>query len=221
MTDNLESKKVKIRHATKKDLSAIMDVEQSWHTEGQASEDKFLTRLDRFSKGFFLAYIEDRHNNETVVATITAMPLKYHPLKVDAFTTWDTVTNNGFLYEESPEDCNALYIVSGVIDHRYRGLNIFTPMILKEVELARSLDYQFVLAGAVLPGYRKFCQKNGEHPAYEYCTYRRGKHLADPLLAMYEAIDFHIPNEEHVIPEYFPDDASKNFAGLVVHQLKD
>ena len=110
--------------------------------------------------------------------------------------------------------------MSGVIDNRFRGLNIFAPMVLREAALASSMGLRYVVAGAVLPGYRKFCEQHGEINAFEYCATRRGKHLVDPLLAMYEAIGFSVPDALHVIPEYYPDDASRNFAALVVRDLQ-
>lgn len=211
---------IEIRNATKHDLNAILAVEQSWHKNSRASEEKFISRLERFPLGFFLAYIKDEKGDERVVATITAMPSYYTPSDVSTFNNWDKVTNNGLLFVDPPLNSNALYIVSGVIDDRYRGLNIFSPMVSKEISLASSLGYDYVLAGAVLPGYRKYCEQQGECSAYEYCLKRRGRHLVDPLLSMYESLNFQIPNANHVIPEYYPDDASKNYAGLVVYRLE-
>jgi hypothetical protein len=130
------------------------------------------------------------------------------------------VTNNGYLFEHTDlAACNALYIVSGVIDNAYRGLNVFGPGILKVVEAAASLDKQYVVGGAVIPGYRKYCERHGATDAFQYCSRRVGKHLADPLLALYESIGFTVPDREHVVEGYYPDDASRNYAALVVRDL--
>ncbi|QLC72443.1 hypothetical protein LPB260_16845 [Pseudomonas sp. LPB0260] len=206
-----------IRPATPDDLPAILRVEDSWHEQGRAGADKFLARLERFPQGFFLACVGD--SAEQVVATITAMPIRYQADDVSHFSNWDAVTGNGYLAPFDLAACNALYIVSGVIDQRYRGQDIFAPMVLREVALAQSLGLRYVLAGAVLPGYAKHCQRHGECPAHDYCASRRGQHLLDPLLAMYEAIGFAVPDARHVIAEYFPDDASRNHAALVVRDL--
>lgn len=209
-----------IRHATPSDLPGILQVEQSWPEDGRAGADKFLARLEKFQQGFFLACVRDEAGAEIIVATITAMPLQYQPLAMGNFKCWDQVTNHGYLHNTDLSGCNALYIVSGVIDKKYRGLNIFAPMILREVVLAQSLGMRYILAGAVIPGYRKFCNQHGEISAFDYCTTRRGKHLVDPLLAMYEPIGFSAPDAQHIIPEYYPDDASQNFAALVVRDLQ-
>ncbi len=201
-------------------MPAILTVEQSWPESGRAGEDKFLARIRKFPQGFFLACLNNETGAETVAATITAMPLDYQPATAVHFRSWNQVTHDGYLYDVDLSDCNALYIVSGVIDQRYRGLNIFAPMVLREVELAQSLGLRYVLAGAVIPGYRKFCQKHGNASAYDYCATRRGKHLVDPLLAMYETIGFSVPDERHVLADYYPDAASQNYAALVVRDLE-
>lgn len=211
---------ITIRQATPSDLPGILQVEQSWPEDGRASADKFLARLEKFPQGFFLACITGPAGTETVVATITSMPLHYQPSAMNHFKSWDQVTRQGYLHEVDLARCNAVYIVSGVIDSRYRGLNIFTPMVLRVATLAASLGMRYVLAGAVIPGYRKFCTRHGELSAFDYCVKRRGKHLVDPLLAMYETIGFSVPDVQHVIPEYYPDDASRNFAALVMRDLE-
>lgn len=211
---------ISIRNATEADLPAILTVEQSWPEPGRAGEDKFLARIQKFPQGFFLACINDETGAETVVATITVMPLDYQPATAGNFKSWNQVTHDGYLCAVDLSQCNALYIVSGVIDQRYRGLNIFAPMVLREVELAQSLGLRYVLAGAVIPGYRKYCEKHGNGSAHDYCVTRRGQHLVDPLLAMYEAIGFSVPDERHVLADYYPDDASQNYAALVVRDLE-
>jgi hypothetical protein len=211
--------RIKIRNARLEDISQILRVEQSWPIDGRASAEKFIARLDKFSQGFFLACIDDAEGHELIVATITSMPLHYDPASVSQFKCWDSVTANGFLPQFNLAQCNALYIVSGVIDSEYRGLNIFGPMVLKVASLASTLGLRYVLAGAVLPGYQKYCSQHGDIPAYDYCATRRGQHLLDPLLAMYESIAFEVPDAAHVLAEYYPDDASRNFAALVVRDL--
>ncbi len=210
---------ITIRTATSSDLPGILRVEESWPADARAGADKFMSRMEKFGAGFFVASVQDGERGEVPAATITAMPLTYQPEAPHAFSSWDRVTNDGYLRAADLSACNALYIVSGVIDTRYRGLNIFTPMVLREVELAQRLGLRYVLAGAVIPGYRKFCERHGETSAYAYCRTRRGQHLVDPLLAMYEAIGFAVPDADHVLKEYYPDDASRNYAALVMRDL--
>lgn len=195
-----------------------MAVEQSWNDEGRASAETLRTRMARFPRGFLVGCLEHEGRGR-IVATVTSMPLRYRPGHAADFRNWNEVTNHGLLHEATATDANALYIVSGVIDREFRGHAIFAPGILAQVGLARELGLRHVLAGAVIPGYRSWCEKNGETDAWRYCSLRRGRHLVDPLLAMYEAIGFHVPDAAHVLPDYFPDYASRDHAALVVRDL--
>lgn len=208
-----------IRRASIEDLPQIMDVEQSWNEEGRAGIDKFHSRLEHYKDAFFLASVTDNNKATTVVATITALPVEYNPSNLSTFKDWDTATNNGFFFPKTPANANALYIASGIIDKSYRGENIFHDMVSKEVETASELGLRYIVAGAVIPGYKQYCQTNGDISAYDYCSKHRGKRLVDPLLQMYSGLHFHVRNEAHVIPNYFPDDASCNYAALVVRDL--
>jgi len=202
-------------------MPGILAVEQSWHAAGRAGTDKFAARLARFPQGFIVVTLDDDAGPK-IIATATSMPLQYDEAHLEQFSSWDAVTSNGYLTEEIDlASCNALYIVSGVIDHAYRGLNVFQPGILKLAQIAASLGLRYVVGGAVIPGYRKYHDKHGAVGAYEYCTTRIGRHLADPLLAMYESIGFTVRDSRHVIEGYYPDDASRNYAALVVRDLQE
>jgi hypothetical protein len=210
---------ITFRNATRADLEGILAVEESWPVNGRAGADKFLARLERFPAGFFVASVSEA-GREKLVATLTSMPLQYDPSNLKTFRGWNEVTNHGYLFPDMDvARCNAIYIVSGVIDKAHHGLNLFGPGVLLEVELARRLGLRFVIGGAVLPGYKRHCVRHGSVDAYSYCRRRRGRTLADPLLAMYESIGFTVPDAAHVLPEYYPDDASKNYAALVVREV--
>lgn len=211
----MAEKSIRCRPAAADDLPGILQVEQSWPEASRAGADKFRARLARFPQGFFVACL-----GEKIVATITAMPAAYEPQRVGEYRDWASVTNDGYLFERSDlAGCNAVYIVSGVIDKDHRTLDIFDPMVLQEVELARRLGLRYVVAGAVLPGFRKYADDHPGIGAYEYCATRRGSRLVDPLLAMYERIGFSVPDARHVIAGYYPDDASRNYAALVVRDV--
>jgi len=212
---------MRIRNALKGDRDAILRVEQSWREESRAGADKFLARLEKFPQGFFLASIEE-DGREQVIGTITSMPTTYEPDQIGRFSNWAAVTNDGYLFERRDlAGCNALYIVSGVIDDAYRTHDAFGPGVLAVAGAASALGMRYVLGGAVLPGYRAYWEKHGPIDPYAYCTMRRGSRLVDPLLAMYERIGFTVRDERHVIAGYYPDDESRNHAALVVRDLQD
>lgn len=207
-----------IRNARLDDIAQIMRVEGSWEEAARAPKKKLVARIEKFAKGYFLAYADNKE--EKVVATITSMPMAFNPNDVSQFDNWDSVTNYGYLPENiNIAKSNALYIVSGVIDEEFRGYDIFSPMVLKVVELAKEMSLNYVLAGAVIPGFKRYKEKYPEASAYEYAEKRRKQSLIDPLLHMYEKIGFKVPDSRHIIPEYYPDDASMNYAALLVNDL--
>jgi hypothetical protein len=206
-----------IRNATEADLDEILKVEASWPEQARAPREKFVARLRKFPQGFFLVEHEG-----AAVATITACPHRYEPARPQAMHSWDRVTNQGFLHDIGPlTDYNALYIVSGVIATAHRGRDVFELAVRREVTLAQELGLAYVVAGAVIPGYAHYCATHGEIPAREYALLRRGTHLVDPLLDMYQRIGFKVPDSDHVIAEYFPDDASLNHGAVVVLRIND
>ena len=208
---------VVIRNATPEDMDQIMAVEESWPEMARAPRDKFEVRLQKYPQGFFVWEEDGR-----ILATITSMPFVYNPADPKKqFSNWDDVTNKGYLFDiGKPEDYNAIYIVSGIIEKDARGGDIFERMVTRVVELARELGYRYVVAGAVIPGYKRYCVKNDAVPASEYVFMKRGNRLIDPLLDMYQKIGFQAPDANHVVREYFPDDASLNYAAIVVHDDK-
>lgn len=207
------------RQASLSDLDAILAVEQSWDEQGRANAETFLTRMQRFPQGFFVGCVQ-HGSEEPIVATVTSMPIRHNPQRLDTYKNWDSVTNGGKLFDRvNLADCNGLYIVSGIVDAAWRGHNVFAPGITAQLQLAARLGFRYVLAGAVIPGYRHHCEKHGETDAWTYCTTRRGSHLIDPLLSMYEALGFGLSDRRQVVPEYFPDYGSRNYAALVMRDL--
>jgi hypothetical protein len=204
-----------IRNATLADLPEILRVEESWPEAARAPREKFVARIEKFPQGFFVA-----ERDGEMLATITACPIAYDPAHPKRLSSWDAVTNHGFLHDIGDlSGYNTVYIVSGVIVEAHRGGDIFERMVLTEVELARRMGYRYVIGGAVMPGYARYCERHGAIPAGDYALLRRGHHLADPLLDRYARIGFRVPDRDHVIAEYFPDDASLNNGALVVHTV--
>jgi hypothetical protein len=203
-----------VRNATADDLDGIMAVEESWAPVGRAPRQKFVARLQRFPQGFFVAEREGR-----IYATITSCPIHYDPADPAPLSTWSEVTNDGFLLEKYDYSaCNALYIVSGIIDKSNRGKGIFAPLVRSEAGVARALGLKYVVAGAFIPGYASYCAEHGDIPAAQYAFLRRGKRLVDPLLQMYSRLGFAVPDPRHIVKDYFPDVASRNYAALVVRK---
>lgn len=210
---------IEMRTARPEDMPEILRIEACWPESGRATEDKFRARMRNFGQGFQVAWLRGEDGAEQAVGTISSMPVAYDPSHLEGYRDWGMVTKDGYLGDCSLTGCNALYIVSGVIDPVHRGADVFGHGIRSMVALARRLGLRHVLAGAVIPGYARYCETKDEIPAFDYCRLRRGDRLVDPLLSMYESLGFRVTDSMHVIPEYFPDDASRNYAALVRHDL--
>ena len=204
-----------IRNAGARDLDRIMAVEESWPEVARAPREKFVARLEKFPDGFLLA-----EQAGHACGTMTSCPFRYDPTDLHRLRSWNEVTNNGYLHDqEGIENYNSLYIVSGVIAKDARGGDIIERLALAQVDLAGRLGLDYVLAGAVIPGYARYLEKHGPIAAPEYVMLRRGKRLVDPFLEKYRRIGFTVPDKDHVIEEYFPDAQSKNYAAIVVCAL--
>ena len=86
-------------------------------------------------------------------------------------------------------------------------------------DAAKQLKFQFVVAGAVIPGYDKYCKRYGPIAAEEYVFMTKGRRFVDPLLASYQRIGFQVPDKSHVKANYYPDPDSHNYAALVVKSV--
>ncbi|MBL4820578.1 MAG: GNAT family N-acetyltransferase [Gammaproteobacteria bacterium] len=206
---------ITVRKANKKDISGIMRVEQSWPEEERASQEKMESRLEKFSTGFIVAEADN-----TIVGTLTTCPMVYKMDQPGSFSTWNEVTGEGYLPPmQEPNHYNSLYIVSAGIDKMHRGKGIFELLIKNIVHVTTDLNYSFVTAGAVIPGYARYCNKYGHTDAKEYVFLKRGERFVDPFMELYRRLNFFVPDENHVIPNYYHDDASLHYAAVVVHKI--
>ena len=205
-----------ITQATIDDLDEIMEVELSWPDGEAATVEKFESRLNIFPKGFFVARI----NNE-MVGTITSCPYHYDPEKMSQVISWEQVTNDGYLYSNSNISSNAIYLVSAVVKQGARGRGVFEGMVSRVTELASELGLPYVVAGAVLPGYDSYCKRNGEIAAEEYVFTKKGSKLVDPFMEIYRKINFHVPDKDHVLDDYYGDSASRSYSAMVVHKVEN
>lgn len=205
-----------VRTATKKDLDELMKLEENWPENERASREHFVARIEKFDRGFFAM-----ENDGKICASISCCLNNYEQDKVSNYKNWNTVTNNGFLYDpRSTTDYNALYIVAGVIDKNHRAFGLFERLIETVVALAKSLNLKYVTAGAVIPGYKDYCQKYGDIPAENYVFLKKKQKLVDPFLEMYRRVGFTVPDRTHVIRDYYPDEASDCYAAIVVKEVK-
>jgi len=200
-----------IRNATKADLDDLMRVEQMWPPDQRASADQFLSRLEIFPEGFWVGEYD-----HTIVGLSTSCLQHYHPDDLTQFHSWNSATNNGYLYPKI-NDPNALNVVSTVIVKEFRGKGLLQAFIEKHKEMTGKLGLAYSLTGAMLPGYDAYCRKYGEISAYQYAILRHQNRLVDPLIRSLDSGGYKLPDERHVMPNYFQSSESRNYAALLVY----
>ena len=204
------------RTATLDDLAVILELEENWPEETRASAEKITARIEKFAQGFFLAEVDN-----VVVGDICCCPYHYRWGELGSMQSWNAVTNSGYYHDcENLNDFNSLYIVSGTVSKSYFGHGLLDNGLKYVEALARELGYEYVLAGAMIPGYSRYCDRHGEISAADYCFKTRDGILLDPLLAQYQRLGFSVPDRNHVVPGYFPDAKSRDFAAVVVKDLR-
>ncbi|MEM7100002.1 MAG: hypothetical protein AAF541_17175 [Pseudomonadota bacterium] len=191
----------------------VLELELEWPESQRASPETLAKRFAKYPDGFLLAWHE-----QTAAGLLTFVPVKYSSDDLSGFESWDQVTNGGDLHWPV-EKANALYIVSGLVRSGYHDKHIFEFGVSEVAGLAKQLGYDYVLAGARIPGYRRFFEKHGPIAAHEYAALEHRGRLRDPLLQMYRALDFNVPNANHIKADYYPDESSMDHGALVVHQI--
>jgi hypothetical protein len=213
----MAAKNITIKTATLADLDAIMAVEKSFSVDPQyhASREKMQSRIEKFPQGFFLTYVEDK-----LAYIISTCCVAYNPHDLSNFTSWDHITDNGFLsLPQPPAAANALYIVSGVVEQSFQQHNLFAAPYPHLLALTRQLQLNYIIAGAILPGYANYLEYNGPISAAEYAQKCSGLRLVDPLLEKYRRIHFHVPDQQHILADYYEHPGSCSYSALVVHDI--
>ncbi len=203
--------RVSVRRADRGDLQGILQVEAAWPEDQRASADQIETRLERFSQGVFVALDGTRY-----VACTTSCPIVYMPEAVSNFRSWDEVTNHGLFPDPLPDGANALYIVSNGIIPEYRRTGLRERLIGCHLSLARRMNLMYVVTGAMLPGYARYCRQHGELPVADYADMKVSGKPVDPTLRKLGALGFRLPSRAHLIPDYYPSPESRDYAALMV-----
>ena len=204
----------RIRCAEFSDLPQLVELEKVWPEDERASAEVLEHRIQKFQKGFLV--IED---DSDLFASIISIPYYYDPNDLSNFKNWQHVVQKCYQPNSISHFTNALYLVSATHKPSNYGNQPFTKGLTYMINLAKSMELEYVIAGCILPGYAKYISKRGMISATDYVFKSlRGK-LADPLLEKYRHLNFIVPDKNHVLADYYPHAASLNYAALVVHKI--
>jgi hypothetical protein len=209
------ARKFQTRNATLADLPQLMELEQEWPVHVRAAEQDLALRLKKFAAGFFIA-----SDHSGMIASIISHPYLYSPGELVNFQSWGQIVQQCYHQDISLDQTNAIYIVAGTTRKTPYVTELFNTGIELVESLARAMGKQYVIAGALLPGFAKYRKKHAHVSASDYAfTQSQGRYI-DPLLEKYRRMGFHVPDKNHVVENYFPDDNSLGFSALVVKDLR-
>ena len=201
-----------IRNATLDDLPGIMQVEQDWPEGQRAPAEKMLARIEKSGPGVFVAVVDG-----AIVGVTTSCLLRYDREHLDRFTSWDDVTNHGRFFNPGEiKDTNAVYVASTGIRKSHRGSGIFRKLIGAQIELSKRLGLRFCITAAIMEGYANYCKIHGSVSAKEYALKRKGDAFVDPLIEKLRRVGFGLPDEHHVLAEYYASEDAHDWSALMV-----
>ncbi len=205
---------IKIRNANQEDLDYIVMVEEeAWPIESRAPRSKFEERLHVFSKGFFVALLNDK-----IVGVTTSQIINYDPENPPS--SWTEITADGHISESHNSKGNALYVVSLGVSPRGRpegkGIGVGSSLLERQKQLTKQLGLKYLVLSARTPGYDNFCKTHGGIDIETYVNLRREDHLPEDIeLRFYERAGL---RKVKICPNTMDDRESRNYG--VMMELK-
>jgi len=197
---------IETRNATFSDLDKVVELENKIWPEGtRAPREKFESRLKIFSVGFFIAIKEG-----DVVGVSTSEIINYDSRNPP--TSWEAITDNGWIKKTHKPSGNALYVVSiGAISRSGGG----SALLEAQKNLCRKLSLDCMILGSRIPGYDDCCRKNGEMGINDYVKLtRENGDSFDPELRFYFRNGLRTIK---IVANYMEDDSeSRNYGALMV-----
>ncbi len=194
-------------------LEEVMRVEtEAWPEEVRATIDKFESRLAVFPQGFFLGKVAPY--GLMGVSTSEIIDFDYHLPP----TSWEEITDNGYIRATHKPTGNALYVVSVGVSRKVEKLGIKgvgTALISAQKELATRLGLNFVVLGARISGLGSFASSHPQVLVEDYLRLKRGNgETLDPEIRFYERNGFKVLK---VVPNYMENDPeSLNYGAVMV-----
>ena len=194
-------------------LDEVVDAEgRTWPPELQATRAKFESRFRVFPQGFIAFRVNDK-----IEAVTTSQIVNYDPLDTSP-KTWDQITDNGMITGTHLPSGNALYVVSVGVTADAGGQGLGGKLVEEQKNLAKKLGLQYLYLGARTPGYAEYIEKHGEISVDNYLAVKREDgQTEDQEIRFYERQGL---KPARVIPDFEPDEASKNYGVVMVWQVE-
>jgi len=190
-------------------LKEVLRVEEeAWPPEIRATEDKFRSRLDIFPDGFSLVLVDGKLAGVST-AEIIKMDLNNPP------SSWEGVTDNGFIKNTHTKDGNALYVVSVGVSNWAQGKGLGSILVEAQKKLVKEKNLDFLVLGARLPGYGEYHKDHVDVSAEMYAKMLNDQNEPiDPEIRFYSRKGLKV---QKIVPNYMEDDPeSENFGVVMV-----
>ena len=199
---------IEIRNAKQEDIDKVVELENEIWPEGtRASREKFESRFKIFPQGFFVAF-----KNNQMIGVSTSEIINYDVQNPP--TSWESITDNGFIEKTHITDGTSLYVVSiGAISRSGAG----SALLEAQKKLKQELGLEFLVLGARIPGYGSYYETKGKIDIQDYVKLKREDgQLLDPELRFYSRNGLKLSK---IVPNYMEDDReSRNFGAIVNYE---
>lgn len=190
-------------------LDEVVRVEkETWPEEIQAPREKFEARAAVFPQGFLLISLP----GQGLVGVSTAEIINFNPEQ--PLTSWEDITDNGWVKKTHNPDGNALYLVSVGASPKTAGKGIGTRLVQEQINLTKDLGLEWLVLGSRVPGYAEYHISYPEVSVERYLRLTREDGQAlDPEIRFYERCGLEI---NKAVPNYMENDPESENYGVVM-----
>lgn len=205
----INSPKVKIREAQKKDIPQILTVEKdAWGEKNAASEEMFNSRIETFPEGVLVAEL----TNGEIVGVVVAERVNYD-IEKNAYS-WYEITDNGFIKNSHKPGGNTIYGVDLSVKPSFQRLGIGAKLLKAIGKLVINYNLRYGILGGRIPAYYKYAHQMGAEEYIKATVSIKGKiRSLDPEIDFYRKAGLKIIK---IIPNYFEDHESLNYGVLLL-----
>ena len=205
---------IEVKIANSSDQRGLLDEilrveEEAWPEEVRATREKFISRLNIFPEGFFLAYLEGKLTG-VLTSEIINFDINDPPV------SWEGITDNGLIESTHYKGGNALYVVSLGVSKLAQGRGLGSCLLEEARNFIKNKRLDFLVLGARIPGYHQFHE---EHPTVDVKEYLRTK-KEGTRYPIDSEIRFYTRNRLRVlkiVPNYMEDDPeSENYGAVMI-----
>lgn len=175
----------------------------------QAPREKFEARATIFPQGFLLISTP----NQGLVGVSTAEIINYDPDHPPI--SWEEITDDGWIRQTHDPTKNALYLISVGAKS---GFGVGTRLLKEQINLAKTLNLDYLVLGARIPGYHEYHQQNPSVSIDEYLALKKGDEPYDPEIRFYSRCGLKVVK---IVPNYMVDDPqSEHYGAIMVWENK-